>query len=329
MNNGVNETNNQSVPGATTATTAPAVNNNIIQPSAVPIAATHPQILASSGEAKANIIASLEASGAKPPTISEENTEGKKVKKEKVKKPANKLARLYFVIIILLVVACGFLWYYHQQQMLLMEYKCTPVSTSGEEKELDLNSNIVKDLYSRVKTSLREDLGGTELNDELKLYLAFRQVPNSEFYDSHCKSFTISGMEPFSCDESTGFTPKAFKIDALEVEYKKLFGVDSVVPHGNIQLSNSCIGGYQYIESRGEYVQGQCSSTGTTLYTVEKELTSAYSKESTIVLRERVKYYGSEGLDLSERLVSGTYEYTFKLDMNYNYAYVGKNLVSD
>lgn len=211
----------------------------------------------------------------------------------------------------------------------MMDAKCTPVSTKGEEKELDLNSNIVKDLYSRVKTSLREDLGQSELNDELKLYLAYRQINNTEFYDSHCKSFMTAGMEPFTCDEANNFIPKAFKADVLEVEYRKLFGYDQEVPHGNIQLGNTCIGGYQYIASRGEYVQGRCASTGTTLYRADKELTSAYSKEAIIVLRERVKYYGSEGLNVPERLVSGTYEYTFKLDMNYNYAYVGKKLVSE
>ena len=46
------------------------------------------------------------------------------------------------------------------------------------------------------------------------------------------------------------------------------------------------------------------------------------------MLRERVKYYGSEGLNLPARLVSGTYEYTFKLDMNYNYVYKSKTLVN-
>ena len=58
-------------------------------------------------------------------------------------------------------------------------------------------------------------------------------------------------------------------------------------------------------------------------------MTSAYSKGSTIALRERVKYYGSEGLEVPDRLVSGTYEYLFKLDMNYNYVYVSKTLLTD
>ena len=41
---------------------------------------------------------------------------------------------------------------------------------------------------------------------------------------------------------------------------------------------------------------------------------------------ENVKYYGSEGQKLPEKLVSGTYIYTFKLDTNYNYVYKSKEL---
>lgn len=322
MNNGVNETTNQTAVTNTNAgSVAPGVQTT------TNIAATHPQVLAaSSGEVKTQAQAAIDAAGVQMTTDVQAETNKKKEKQPRRK---NKLAGFLFFIIILLVGACGYLWYYHQQQMVMMEEKCTPVSTKGEERELDLNSNIVKDLYSRVKTTLREDLGQSELNDELKLYLAFRQVGNSEFYDSHCRSFEVTGMEPFTCDDSTNFTPKAFKISAIEVEYRKMFGFDVDVPHGNIQLGNTCIGGYQYIASRGEYVQGRCAKTPTTLYRADKELTSAYSKESIIVLRERVKYYGSEGLNVPDRLVSGTYEYTFKLDMNYNYVYISKQLVGE
>ena len=311
MNNGENQTNS-----------APVINEKTTEG----IQALHPQVLAATGAQKEQVMATIQAAGV---TSEVPVQEPKKEKKEKVKKPANKLARFYFFIILLLIGACFYLWTYHQNQMLLMQEKCTPVSTSGEEKELELNSNIVKDLYARVKTDLREDLGETELNDNLKRYLAFRQISNTEIYDSHCKSFVEAGMEPFKCEQSASFMPNAFKSDLLEVEYRKMFGYDVSVPHGNIQLGTTCVGGYQYIESRGEYVQGNCGNEGATFFEVDKELISAFSKESTIVLRERVKYYGIEGMNVPERLVSGTYEYVFKLDMNYNYVYVSKTLLTD
>ncbi len=322
MNNEGNQTSNQTVT-KNTLTTPQTMS------AATVIASTHPQVLANSGEVKTNAQVTNQPVGEQVNASVDGTNGGKKNKKVKKPRQKNKLARFYFFIIILLLGVCGCLWFYHQQQMIMMASRCTPVSTSKEEKELDLNSNIVKDLYSRVKTSLREDLGQAQLNDELKLYLAYRQLGNSEFYESHCKSFEVAGMEPFKCDETNNFIPRAFKVDALEVEYRKLFGYDAEVPHGNIQLGNSCVGGFQYIASRGEYVEGQCPSVGATLYRVDKELTSAYSRKSIIVLRERVHYYGSEGLSVPEELVSGTYEYTFKLDMNYNYAYISKKLVSE
>ena len=52
----------------------------------------------------------------------------------------------------------------------------------------------------------------------------------------------------------------------------------------------------------------------------------ALSRESTITLYERVKYLGSEGQKLPEKLISGTYKYTFKLDTNYNYVLISKEL---
>ena len=244
----------------------------------------------------------------------------------KKKKTKNKLARFLFLLIVLLVFGCAFMWYYYQQQITLMNIKCTPVSTTSGSKELDLDSTIVTELYNKVKTSIKEDLGQSELNDELKIYLAYRQLPQSKLFESRCNMFETVNMEPFTCQASSTFTPLAFKEGDIQLEIKKMFGEDINIPNQNIQLGNTCIGGFQYIEKRGEYVQGECQSTGTVLYRAEKELISAVSNKSTIVLTERVKYYGSEGLEVPSRLVSGTYKYTFKLDMNYNYIYVSKVL---
>lgn len=243
------------------------------------------------------------------------------------KKKRYRGVKFLLFIIVLLIGAIVFLWKYHEQQMNFMEEKCTPVSTSSESKKLDLNSTIVKDLYSKVYTNMKEDLGQSELNDQLKIYLAFRQIPVSAFYDSNCNLFNTAGIEPFVCEETASFMPKAFKKETLQLEVKKLFGEDINIVDQNVQLGKTCVGGYQYIAERGEYVQGVCKTNAATMYSVDKKLIGATSRESTIVLKERVKYYGSEGLALPDRLVSGVYEYTFKLDVNYNYVYVSKALV--
>ena len=116
------------------------------------------------------------------------------------------------------------------------------------------------------------------------------------------------------------------KEESLKIEYKKLFGETANFQNTNIQLGRTCLGGYQYIASRGEYVSGYCAQAPTTSYYVEKELEKAISKESTIYLYEKVKYLGSEGQKLPEELLSGTYKYTFKLDTNYNYVLISKEL---
>ncbi len=234
------------------------------------------------------------------------------------------------ILYLFTVAAFCFFTYYtytnHQQQILLLNQKCTPVSTKGEEKSLAIDSTIVQDLYSKVYTNIKEDVASPELTEQLKIYLAYRQVSNSQIYNSNCNYFDDTSMPYYICINNNSYTPKAFKEETLKVEYKKLFGEDAPFQNANIQIGRKCLGGYQYIEKRGEYVEGYCEEEQATSYRTEKELVKATSKESIIVLYEKVKYYGSEGQKLPEKLISGTYKYTFKLDTNYNYIYISKEL---
>lgn len=236
------------------------------------------------------------------------------------------------VTILLLVVIAGLLFFIsylysnHQNEIAKLKYECTPISTSGIEKELNLDSTIVQDLYSKVKTNIREDLANSELNDEMKLYLAYRQMPTEKIYESNCNLYNNAKMEPYTCKETLEFTPLAFKEENLTLEVKKLFGESTNLQHDDIQLGISCIGGYQYIAERGEYVQGKCPQIENVVFRADKKLIKATSQESTITLYESVKYSATSGKELPEKLVSGTYKYTFRLDMNYNYIYVNKEL---
>ena len=236
----------------------------------------------------------------------------------------------YIVFILMLIAGFCFFEYFsytnHQKQIYLLNEQCTPVSTAKEEKELPLDSIVVKELYKRVSTDIREDLASPTIDDKMKLYLALRQVPQNEFYDSNCNLFSNANMSPYTCKESLNFTPKAIKEDTIQLQLKKLFGEQAQIANSNIQLGANCIGGYQYIEKRGEYVEGECSELTTTTLKAKKSLVKAISKESTIKLIEEVKYYGNEGKQVPNTLVSGTYIYTFKLDTNYNYIFIDKQL---
>ena len=84
---------------------------------------------------------------------------------------------------------------------------------------------------------------------------------------------------------------QAEKLKKVMLELKRMFGDNIIINHDDIQLSASCLGGFQYIPERGEYVEGECSSYPTTSFKVEKELIRAESTEKEIILYEMVIIY--------------------------------------
>lgn len=267
-----------------------------------------------------------------PTTVTEPpKPEGNVPEQPPIKKEKKKMNIMPILIVIILVLSIYTVYSAkkHQAEIENLNYNCTPITSSKEEKKLDLKSTLVQDLYSKVATSIREDLAQPEFNDNMRLYLAYRQILESDKYDSNCNLFDKLAMEPYTCEVSTKFRPKAFKIETLEQEIKKLYGEHSNIALTNIRLgTTSCIGGYEYIPARGEFVQGYCSQQNATSYKVTKTLTEATSTRTTIILKEEVKYHENEKMSLPEYLKSGTYYYTFRLDMNYNYVLVSKTYES-
>lgn len=236
--------------------------------------------------------------------------------------------RIGFPLFLLLII--GALSYYiymttnsHKNEVLSIIKSCSPVGENDEIK-LDINSTLATDLYKKVETNLREDLAETDLNNNMKIYLAYRQILEKDKYESNCNLFIDSTMEPFKCVETPEEKPKAFKEETLIREYKKLFGEQSNIQLENVQLKKSCVGGYAYLKERGEFVQGKCSSQNATTFSVDKKLIEAKSTGKTVVLKEEVQYHGNEKMYLPDELKSGYYYYTFKLDTNYNYILISK-----
>ena len=133
--------------------------------------------------------------------------------------PKKKKKGHFFVKLLLLIIVGlgGYIYWTDMQHKALiskMEYECTPVNAT-EEKSLELDSTLVQDLYGKVRTTLREDLALFDLNDQLKLYLAFRNIPIGKFYESNCNLFSETAMEPFTC--KADFTPLAFKEEDLKL----------------------------------------------------------------------------------------------------------------
>ena len=325
MNNGdMNNLNNAGGVPATNTNTAPVASQEapgVVLPNSQPVSG-QPAVVAQP-EFTPTIVTTdnvAEVAPAKP-------DDGKKKKRNNPNGGVSSLTVLLFLAVVGLGVYIFYSSSLYKSNLAHLEYNCTPVSSYQEDKQLDLNSTIVVELYNKVKTSIREDYAQPDFNDTMKLYLAFRQIPEHKYYSSNCNMFKDTTMEPYKCDGRV-FTPKAFKVEDLEHEIKVLFGEETNIPLANIKLQNNCIGGYAYIPERGEFVEGKCDVKTATSYKVDKKLKEAWTNRNTVTLVEEVKYIESEKMELPDYLKSGTYYYTFRLDMNYNYVLISKTYES-
>ncbi len=320
MNNGVAQNNNQqkntqqtvTSPQQNTFTPNSKVDTHIQQPQ------TQPVITQSVTVPTTQIV-----NGQPIGIIAQKATE--QAPKEVPKKKVNLLPFL-IIVILLLIGAIFYLVQKNKADVARLNFECSPVGYK-EETDLDLNSTIVQDLYSKVKTNIREDLASVNFDNAMKLYLAYRQIAEDKIYESNCNLFSKTAMEPYTCPETATFTPMAFKEETMQLELKKLFGENANIPDGNVQIGKNCMGGYQYIEQRGEYVKGYCEEQSATIFSANKKLVSAKSYGNYITLTEEVKYIGNQNAQVPEQLKSGTYQYTFKLDTNYNYIYINKEYI--
>lgn len=242
----------------------------------------------------------------------------------KIIKQKSKLTPILFIFLLLLGAYTLYSNLDNKKIIENLTYNCTPISSKNEDSSLDINSTLVKDLYSKVYTTVREDVAQPEWNDTMRIYLAYRQITENKKYDSNCNLFDQNAMPSYSCEVTTDFVPKAFKQSDLEIEWKKLYGENTPLTFTNIKLDYDCIGGYQYIADRQEYVQGRCSANKASKVKATKKLESATSNGNTITLKESVTYEGTDSSEVADYLKSGYYYYNFRLDMNYNYVLVNR-----
>ena len=252
-----------------------------------------------------------------------------KIAKEEAKKASiqKRSPFMYTLLLLAVIVLAGYVFYsgkVYQSRISQLKYACTPITTNKKEEKLDINSTLVQQLYSKVVTNVKEDYASPEWDNNMKLYLAYRQIPTNEKYESNCNMFNSMNMEPYYCEVTSSYAPHAFKEESLILQFKKLFGEDTPLQLGNVKLQNGCIGGYEYIPERKEFVEGICSQQITTPIRVKKQLREAISHRNTIILIEDVKYTGSDKVEMPSYLKSGTYYYTFRLDMNYNFVLISK-----
>lgn len=231
----------------------------------------------------------------------------------------------FLLLSVLIFLACSIYLYFENEK--LKDYYANHYSpiVSKEAKNLDINSDLVKKIYSSISTTAAEDLANHSFDDKLKLYLAYRNLKTKDIYDSNCNLFDNTSMQGFTCFDKDNYVPKAVKEDSIKLSLIILFGNNNVV-HQNIQLGNGCLGGLQYIASRGEYVFGNCIRKNNSIIKADKELIEAISTNDTITLREKVRYYTYDNSNVPDFLRNGVFIHKFRFDENYNYIYVSREL---
>ena len=297
------------------------VNNNQINPNTN---ASINQNMTNSNMSVQQIINQQSTSNQTQNNINTAQPLNRNVQDVKIIKQKSKLTPILFILLLLLGAYTLYSNLDNKKIIENLTYNCTPISSKNEDSSLDINSTLVKDLYSKVYTTVREDVAQPEWNDTMRIYLAYRQITENKKYDSNCNLFDQNAMPSYSCEVTTDFVPKAFKQSDLEIEWKKLYGENTPLTFTNIKLDYDCIGGYQYIADRQEYVQGRCSANKASKVKATKKLESATSNGNTITLKESVTYEGTDSSEVADYLKSGYYYYNFRLDMNYNYVLVNR-----
>lgn len=259
-----------------------------------------------------------------PPQIQIKETKEETPQEQPKKKKGLSLTPLFLIIIVALIGGIIYVKNDNESTIEKLKYEKIVIDTNEEKVELDKNSTLVQDLYQKVATTIKEDMANPNLDDEMRRYLAYRQIKSNMIYESHCDLFDQNKIYNYTCDNKS-FTPQAFKEETLQLELKKLFGENTRIENGNIQLGRHCLGGYEYIKERGEYVQGQCIENNAITIDVKKVITNAYRINDEIYIEEDTRYISGNKGDVPEILKDGIYTYTFKLDTNLNYAYINKS----
>ena len=125
-------------------------------------------------------------------------------------------------VFLLLVIAClfGACYYFNKEKNDTINYYkniYSPINTK-EEVKLEVNSTLVLSLYNRVSTSVLEDIANPNFDDNLKRYLAYRNLSTDVIYSSNCNLFNVGSMKYFTCNDKS-YVPNAFKEESSENDF--------------------------------------------------------------------------------------------------------------
>ena len=272
------------------------------------------------------------------------------------KKQGKGLVVALVLFILTTLATCGYIVY---DKVLTKDNVSKEVNTKKEEnKELDINSRLVQDLYNNVSTV---EMNGTcrygyyttdnfyvknnsEEDMNTKMHLLGRQLsregmenilPESQQIEKEIKEphKAEDGTEIFMYYHLPNNWCNGYRRDYIDKMYKKLFGKDAKLDTSlKIPMDTYNAEVYIYNEKLGKYILYQGEGGGTCgPQTVDVSISKAVLKGNTLKIYEEEKIVVSEESIVNDKkyrkgdlLSEDKFVYTFKLEDDGMYSFVSR-----
>lgn len=224
-----------------------------------------------------------------------------------------------------------------------------------DEESLDVNSELVKNLYNYVSFDKWLDileknntnkLETKNLNQELKNYIGYRQIPNSKIKSDSCKNYpniTSSRICGSAADavegvdgtwDSTNSSTQVISENDLKEAVETVFGNNSYNQVSNFGISSCTIDqsndyrGYEYDTNSKNYVYYD-GMAGCSNLPITKQIVSAEKVNDTLIIVENQKIEQDAYNSIpKESLFNQNIKYTFIYE-NGNYYFSSIEKVSE
>lgn len=232
------------------------------------------------------------------------------------------------ILIGILLCGTGFgVYYYFFKEEAKEEEKVETeeVKTETKTEELDINSNLVQELYSYVVNTqgygLLFEKSVSDIDSAYKVALVYDLISESEKVDVDCSTIDNKALSlpSISCNASEGQNGIEGKTIGVEEPTMKRYVEKVFGPNSYQQIERaSLIASELYFDQGSSTYVYYCANKGGYLYPYDVELTNALKNENKIELTIVVSENASESaIEGDEKL--GTYKHIFNQNEDGNY----------
>ncbi|MBO5138250.1 MAG: hypothetical protein J6B89_01250 [Bacilli bacterium] len=206
------------------------------------------------------------------------------------------------------------------------------------EKNLDINSPGVQELYSKVSSNRdghfstawmwpqQDKIIANELDEASKMKLVYINVKKDRMSSLNCSTIVPQSIDQkFMACPSGESNSIIYSIDKAEIEriYKDIFGKNATLDTSvNIETHEISVEKYSYVPSIDKYVLYTFAGGGTIGKSTTKTLTKATKIGDEIKIYEELTNF-----DLDEKIGTEQYVYTFKLEDDIHYYFYSREKI--